>query len=903
MSTNIKDYISIQREYYAFISYSHKNKDWAKWLQHELEYYKLPTYILEQHKDLPVSFRPVFRDEDELSGGDLTSQIYKALASSDFLIVICSPDAAESEYVEKEINAFIKIGVLRGVDHAQRIFPFIVSGKANVKNEEERYLECFPKPLIELKDLNGNYVDILAGNVNATNRDHAFVKVLAGTLREKNVQFSELWDRHALYKIEEEERKRAERNRLSIVESRYLSGKSMEAIAKGDSYIARMLALRALPMTENDDRPLCVEAEFALRIADVKESAVLRGHQDIVISIDIGANGNVMVSSSYDCTIRFWSVKNGCQIGVIHLDDNINANTVKFNKYSTKIVGALSDRTVRLWTVKINPFDEIEIIEEEVLRGHSDEVNFASFNNSGNLIVSCSNDGTIRIWDVKQCKEIGNPIVGHKDKIFQALFSKDDDFIVSCGFDKTIRIWDVESRIQKGHSLIGYKGWVRCLSLNKDNILASASYNERFIRIWDIINHREIKRSVEFASGINGIKFSHDGSKIAVALSDGKSCIWDMKINVICKIFDTWTDNVNSVIFGYDDEVVISCGGNGEIRKWNIHDKITFKNSILCKQNYMVRNISFDNQGRMLLSTDYLGKINIWNLHNNEMLGSFENIRVSSLALLTPDGTKVVSSCHRILKIWNIQNGREIATSTECHDKEINSIRISLSGTKIITASMDKTVIIWSFSHGLIEKKLQLFGHTSAVRDAVFSPDEKLIATAGSDSTIRIWDSNTGIQIYPPIISNNNVIFECILFSPDGKNIAVGTNKNSIHLFNVETREEFASSVKDHTDWINSISYSPDGKYIISASRDKSVRIWDAKNCKPIFLPLQDHDDFVNCVQFNPSSSNYQFASCGSDGSIRLWTFKTIEELIESNKERMDKRLFSVDEKKDYYIE
>lgn len=80
-------------KYYAFISYSHKDSDWAKWLQHELEYYQLPS-TLNGRKGLPTSFRPIFRDEDELSGGDLKPQISSALASSEFLIVICSPNSA-----------------------------------------------------------------------------------------------------------------------------------------------------------------------------------------------------------------------------------------------------------------------------------------------------------------------------------------------------------------------------------------------------------------------------------------------------------------------------------------------------------------------------------------------------------------------------------------------------------------------------------------------------------------------------------------------------------------------------------------------------------------------------------------------------------------------------------------
>ena len=33
------------KEYYAFISYSHKDEEWAKWLQHEFEHYHLPTTL------------------------------------------------------------------------------------------------------------------------------------------------------------------------------------------------------------------------------------------------------------------------------------------------------------------------------------------------------------------------------------------------------------------------------------------------------------------------------------------------------------------------------------------------------------------------------------------------------------------------------------------------------------------------------------------------------------------------------------------------------------------------------------------------------------------------------------------------------------------------------------------
>ncbi len=53
-----------KKKYFAFISYSHKDSELAKWLQHEFEYYELPATLFNERKDLhkenlPESFRPV----------------------------------------------------------------------------------------------------------------------------------------------------------------------------------------------------------------------------------------------------------------------------------------------------------------------------------------------------------------------------------------------------------------------------------------------------------------------------------------------------------------------------------------------------------------------------------------------------------------------------------------------------------------------------------------------------------------------------------------------------------------------------------------------------------------------------------------------------------------------------
>ena len=61
------------------------------------------------------------------------------------------------------------------------------------------------------------------------------------------IRFDELWQRYEKEKIEEERRKREERNRLQLIQSRFLAEKATDLADRGDSYLARLLALQALP--------------------------------------------------------------------------------------------------------------------------------------------------------------------------------------------------------------------------------------------------------------------------------------------------------------------------------------------------------------------------------------------------------------------------------------------------------------------------------------------------------------------------------------------------------------------------------------------------------------------------------------------------------------------------------
>ena len=134
------------KKYWAFISYAHEDEVWAAWLHKTLERFRVPQQLVgraSMEEKIPQRLFPVFRDRDELPGSfDLSSKIKEALQQSRYLIVICSPHAANSKWVNEEIGTFKASG------RKERILSLIVDGEPNAGeglHSSER--ECFPEAL------------------------------------------------------------------------------------------------------------------------------------------------------------------------------------------------------------------------------------------------------------------------------------------------------------------------------------------------------------------------------------------------------------------------------------------------------------------------------------------------------------------------------------------------------------------------------------------------------------------------------------------------------------------------------------------------------------------------------------------------------------------------------------
>jgi tetratricopeptide (TPR) repeat protein len=186
-------------KYRAFISYSHKDEKWATWLHKSLETYKIPKNIVgrETHMgEIPARLMPVFRDRDELpSATNLGELLTQSLTDSATQIVICSPAAAQSHWVNEEILTYKRLG------RSNRIFCLIVDGEpwaSNKPGQEDQ--ECFPHALRHEMGEGGELSNLQAEPIAADARlegdgkANARLKLISGML---GVGFDALKQREA----------------------------------------------------------------------------------------------------------------------------------------------------------------------------------------------------------------------------------------------------------------------------------------------------------------------------------------------------------------------------------------------------------------------------------------------------------------------------------------------------------------------------------------------------------------------------------------------------------------------------------------------------------------------------------------------------------------------------------
>ncbi len=594
----------------------------------------------------------------------------------------------------------------------------------------------------------------------------------------------------------------------------------------------------------------------------------LSGHTDSVNSVAFSRDGSLIVSGSWDKTLRLWDGHSGARIGVPFRGHEGQVFTVDFSPDGTRIASGGGDNTVRLWGVRTGK----EICAP--LLGHSGGVNSVVFSPDGTRVVSGDGDGKLRLWDARNGKLMVAAVEAHAGGVGGVTFSPDGSFIVSGGKDKTVRLWDARSLQPIATPIDGHKGAISSVAINTDGSRI-VSGGEDGLRLWDVTNRGQIGEVLP-AGRVRSVTFTPDGLRLVSGGTDGTIRLWDARNgHPIGGPLWAGDGEILSVAFSPDSRHMVSGGLDLVVRLWEPFPDTRIATP-LRGHDGSILGVTFSPDGNSVLTASADKTLRLWDVHTGEPIGTPLRGHTDWVrsAAFSPDGSRIVSgSTDNTLRLWNAHSGQPIGQPFNGHRRGVASVAFSPDGTRIVSGGEDNMVQRWDVATGRpIGEPMR--GHEDIVSGVAFSSDGRRIVSGSWDDTVRLWDAVTGKPIGNPLRGHSDWVFS-VAFSPDGHRIVSGGKDRGIRLWDADTGRPIGEPMLGHEVTVLSVAFSPDGKRVISGSADHTVRVWDLTGAHPVGQVLRGNESWVLSVAFSPDGR--WIASGGMDNVLRLWDAKAIE--------------------------
>lgn len=837
-------------KYWAFVSYGHDDEAWARWLHVSIERYVVPRALIgapTPNGPRPRRMIPVFRDREELaSSGNLPNQIYEALRQSRFLIVVCSPKAAVSRWVNEEIKSFKRLG------RDDRVLAFIIDGEPNATDRPDAgLLEAFPRALRFRVGADGELAsdrsEPLAADARpeGDGKQRALLKLLAGML---GIGFDDLLQRERRRRVRRMlqvataailalaaltafwvNRQRALDRQEQINLAQGLANEALQRRSAIDPTLSALLAvesLRIAPTTDGVSAALATLAVVPRRLGEFR-------HEGRVTFLSFALDGSALVSAATTgpgpgdrSTIRSWDLTKARQVSEVVQNDVVRA-------------------------------DELALSADHA------------------LLATIAPPGSVSVWDLRTGAERHRLL--HGQSIRSLVFGAAQQWIATTGGGK-LKIWNAGT----GDLLVEFNDIDDSVlatppldhdKANRWSLAGHSATNDKETLAWVASLDRGKSQSFRQKEPVFALAVSADGAKIAVS---GRTTV----------VFNTDT-GVAMGRLPHAAERLAFVGSNGLLTanedSAQLWDLSTFSpvNRIDYRQRFGRASVVALSPGRSTVATATGNTVFVWDVATAREIGRLPHSSFVTGAAFSRDGFRLATgSDDGVVRVWEV--APKVGTVLG-HDGRVFTFSITADGSRVTTAGEDG-VVVWDPS---TSKPLRKPFGAGTLSIETLSPDGRLVAAARgglanepdtvvvadaatgkerchlphpitvghmvfsangqhlvtqSGSTITFWQMPTG-QKARTFESNDAV--ESFALSPDGQHLAVASG-NTTDLWNANTAQK--TSTLSFKGIVKAITFSADSALVATMS-GSGVRVWDARTANQ--RAVLAHDEFVRGISFD----------------------------------------------------
>jgi len=678
---------SDQFKYRAFISYSHAaDEHIAPQLQKALSQFARPWHKIRALR--------IFRDHTNLAlHPHLWVNIQQALDQSQYFILLASPDAAQSEWVQREIAHWLAtrspetllIVLTKGEivwDRAARDFdwtqttalPATLSGTFTDEPLYSDFREA------------GTGADLSLKNPDFRNR----IARIAATLHGENLD-------DLIGEDVEQHRK------FTLFTRSVVAGLA-----------ALLIALSVASWTAWKQRATAVSRELA-----AKSLAQVAAHPELGLLLALEAI-EISQTAEAEQALRDVSIKASVRLDLKRAEKEANAGprAKPFHKELDSPDGSL---VLRLSAGSLQVVDARTNAPLASFSRHTDTIASAAFSPDGALIASVDEGGGAYVWQARTGETTSTCASPSPRNSLSSVLWSPDGRVLAIGGYETLHLLEA-ARCRQIHGLDGHSGWVEHIAFSRDSrLLATGSVMkvpgsdpvDQAVYVWETKTGKLIHEFTDAGRELASLGFSADGMFV-VADSDGTTRIWD-------------AISGDQVASRTPYELSVAPHMDEAVRKITA---VTSSSSDDVRPG--ISNVAFTPDGRFLITVDNEGGATVWGMSTIARHARFATFtdNVSRRFTFSSDGTKAIAKDYEKVRVW------DIATKTE-----LLPTPSELAG-EIATFLRDAAEVREALSPDVRRRLGRLSEDSPPPVAAAFSPDGLKIAISDGSKIMRIhrWE-------------------------------------------------------------------------------------------------------------------------------------------------------------------
>ncbi len=913
-------------KYWAFISYSHQDRAWGDWLHKTLETYRVPSRLVgRESRDgtIPRRLYPVFRDRDELpSSANLGDALNESLRQSRYQIVICSPRAAASRWVNEEVKYFKSLG------REDRVLCLIVAGEPNV----------FDLPGHDIEECFCPALRYPAEPIAADARDHADgktgakLKLVAGLVgvgldeliqRErqrqlwKNVQvaaaamaFAGLcigaWQWY-VGKTAAREREITIERIVETGRQEFLAGHQAraavllnQAYSMGHDTVAlRYLLAQAMKPVEaltgvrvkHDGYGVYRSPVFSpdgkyfvlgARNKDDEQVAVARLHEASTGKLIRELSGAVSLTVSsrfFAAGKRFLQSgfpderAGGAPLTVLwNLDGAATPVRIAgFNGVTGEAVSLDGKRVLisRADGLAIHDTDTGQVI---ATFAKDRSITAASYSPDGNSIAIADGKGMVELLAAVDGKRLRLLPEATGQTIAGILYSPDGQRVLAASAAGDVHIWDATTGLLQVAFAVD-PNQLSGLQFDRDGNRLLTIGLEGF-KVWSTRRGSLLFSIPTTLNNLAAASLSPDGNTLMVA--DSRSNVaeaWDVRAKNKLFALDLHRNGVTGVAFDADGKRLLLAGRDGEAEIWRMPVTPAWKYDSFTTLPFVAR---FTADGRHLLAagggyTD--GSALLFDLEAGTLARTYAGHKalIYDVRFGSADARFLTASADGSAGVWDAKSGERLATLDHAPN-EVFGVQSSADGRRILTSTLPEgpsrkdAAGLWDA--GTLQR-IAWLEHDDVLRAARFDRAGDRIATAGRDKLVKLWASSDGTLLRT--LSGHTAWVNSVEFSSDGRTLLTAAEDNTVRVWDVHTGQVLHKLDDAGLGVPTQAAYAPDGQTIAIATEAGTIWLWQPGAGSP--RALKGHEQQVRGVRF--SGDGALLFSYSYDGTSRAWDVRS----------------------------